>query len=101
MSPFWSSLRTIDRRRAAVTEIERRKAENTMMTRRQAIAAGAAIAVPGVADAAAIAAPPAPLLGPIRAVTTTAADLAAVQAAYETVFGYRVVEHGAVSAETA
>jgi len=45
--------------------------------------------------------PPAPLLGPIRAVTTTAADLAAVQGAYEAVLGYRVVEHGAVSAETA
>jgi hypothetical protein len=72
-----------------------------MMTRRHAIAAGAAITVPGICGAKTMSAPSAPLLGPIRAVTTTAADLAAVQAAYETVLGYRVVEHGTVSPETA
>ena len=76
-----------------------------MMTRRQAVAAGAAIsipgAIPGLGEAAPAEAPPTRLLGPIRAVTTTAADLDAVQAAYEGVLGYRVVERGVVPVETA
>ena len=71
-------------------------------TSRRFLTAGAAITIPGVGGAAAMDADAGagPAWGPIlRAVTTTAADLAAVQAAYERVLGYRVVEHGMVSAE--
>lgn len=41
------------------------------------------------------------MLGPIRAVTTTASDLDAVEAAYAEHFGYRVVEKGLVAEGTA
>jgi hypothetical protein len=41
------------------------------------------------------------MLGPIRAVTTTASDLKAVEAAYTTYFGYEVLERGTVSEPTA
>lgn len=41
------------------------------------------------------------LLGPVRGVTTTAADLASVEAAYTRWLGYRVVERGEVAPETA
>jgi hypothetical protein len=41
------------------------------------------------------------MLGPIRAVTTTASDLAAVEKAYVKELGYRVVEHAAVTETTA
>ena len=41
------------------------------------------------------------MLGPIRAVTTTAADLAKVEEAYTHYFGYRAVERGTVAAATA
>jgi catechol 2,3-dioxygenase-like lactoylglutathione lyase family enzyme len=41
------------------------------------------------------------MLGPIRAVTTTASDLDAVEAAYTEHFGYRVVERAAVTEQTA
>lgn len=41
------------------------------------------------------------MLGPIRAVTTTASDLQAVEDAYARYFGYRVVERGAVDDDTA
>jgi hypothetical protein len=40
------------------------------------------------------------LLGPVRGVTTTAGDLAAVEAAYTAFLGYRVVERGQVPRET-
>ena len=72
-----------------------------MMTRRQALVAGAESGLPGAGEAAASRVPEAALLGPLRTVTTTATDLAAVQVAYETVLGYRVVERGVVSSETA
>jgi len=41
------------------------------------------------------------LLGPVRGVTTTAADLQTVEAAYTRWLGYRVVERGVVAPETA
>jgi catechol 2,3-dioxygenase-like lactoylglutathione lyase family enzyme len=41
------------------------------------------------------------LLGPVRGVTTTAADLAAVEAAYTAHLGYRVRERAAIAPETA
>lgn len=72
-----------------------------MMTRRQAVTGGAAMTIPSAGDAASRGAPGTPQLGPIRAVTTTASNIATVQAAYETVLGYLVVDHGRVSAETA
>src|SRR5215213_2075840 len=68
-----------------------------MMTRRTAVAAGAAASTLVSANARA----DAPTLGQIRAVTTTAHDLAPVEAAYTRYLGYRVVERGRVPAETA
>lgn len=71
-----------------------------MITRRSILSAGAVL--PLVAGGGTEAADVAPAsLGPMRAVTTTTADLGAVRAAYERYLGYRVVEQGRVSAETA
>jgi hypothetical protein len=69
-----------------------------MMTRRTAVATGIAATVlrTGAAGAA-----DAPSLGRIRAVTTTAHDLAAVEAAYSRHLGYRVVHRGRVPSATA
>ena len=39
------------------------------------------------------------MLGPVRAVTTTADDLGKVEDAYAKFFGYQVVERGTVAAE--
>jgi len=72
-----------------------------MMTRRQTMAGGAAVAVPSVGRSSEPTPPAAPLLGPILAVTTTAEDLAAVEAAYESALGYVVVDRSTVSADTA
>ena len=41
------------------------------------------------------------MLGPVRAVTTAAADLGKVEDAYAKFFGYQVVERGTVAADTA
>jgi catechol 2,3-dioxygenase-like lactoylglutathione lyase family enzyme len=70
-----------------------------MITRRTTIVAGAAAAAIGARQA--WAQPAAPALGRIRAVTTTAQDLRAVEAAYTRHLGYRVVERGRVPAEAA
>ena len=68
-----------------------------MITRRVAVGAGAAASLAGGALAQGVQ----PTLGPIRAVTTTAADLRAVEAAYSRFLGYRVVHRGRVPAQTA
>jgi hypothetical protein len=71
-----------------------------MITRRLVVGGGAAAPLlTGGRSHAADAAPA--LLGAIRAVTTTAADLEAVRASYEQYLGYRVVERGHVGARTA
>ncbi len=71
-----------------------------MITRRLVLSGGAVS--PFLAAAGARAADTAPpLLGPIRAVTTTAADLEAVRTAYEQYLGYKVVDRGHVGAATA
>ena len=62
------------------------------------MATGAAAGLGAGAGAAAAAEP---TLGPIRAVTTTAHDLAAVEHAYSKWLGYRVVERGVVPEATA
>ena len=69
-----------------------------MITRRRALANGMAASV--LATGAARGAD-APTLGRIRAVTTTAHDLAAVEAAYSRYLGYRLVHRGRVPAATA
>ncbi len=74
-----------------------------MMTRRSTLAAAAAAATT-LGAGAGHAEPPAAgatLLGPLRGVTTTAADLKAVEAAYADHLGYRTVSHGPLPAEVA
>ncbi len=71
-----------------------------MITRRSVLGAGAALSLLADKDVHAADAEPA-LLGPVRAVTTTAADLESVRAAYERYLGYIVVERGRVPARTA
>ena len=70
-----------------------------MITRRTAAAGG--LALSAICGPAARAQGQAPALGRIRAVTTTAPDLRAVEAAYTRHLGYRVVGRGRVPPETA
>jgi hypothetical protein len=73
-----------------------------MTTRRSVIAAGLALPMAAGRLRAAWAEGAAPgRLGPIRAVTTTVADLGAVRGAYQTFLGYHVVDEGRVSRQTA
>jgi hypothetical protein len=73
-----------------------------MIRRRSLIAAGLVLPMAAGGRRAARAADAAPArLGPIRAITTTVADLGAVRGAYQTFLGYRVVDEGRISPHTA